>query len=192
MNVSLDGYVAGPDGDLDWIFRSMDPVQTELVTEFLREIDTVLLGRAAYLEQAAYWPGQSGEMADLLNRHAKVVFSKTLDTLEWSNSRLATGDAADEIARLKAQPGKDVYVSGGATLAQSLSRLGLIDEYRLFVRPVVLGSGKPLFTNRAAPLELRLTRAQAFDTGAVLLIYRSATPAPVTAAREASQPEVAG
>lgn len=174
MNVSLDGYVSGPNGELDWLFPTMAPEQVQTITEILREGDTILIGRVNYLEQAAHWPQQSGELADLLNSHTKIVFSKILDRLDWSNSRLAMADPAEEIARLKRQPGKDIFVPGGATLAQSLSRLGLIDEYTITVHPTVLGSGKPLFKDLAQPLHLKLVSAHAFDTGAVHLVYRPA------------------
>jgi dihydrofolate reductase len=177
MNVSLDGFVAGPHGELDWIFRTMDPAQMQWVTEFLREVDTVLIGHVTYLEQAATWPKQTGDLADLLNAHAKIVFSKKLETVEWNNSRVATADAATEIAQLKQQPGKDIYVTGGATLAQSLSRLGLIDEYNLTIRPVVLGVGMPLFKDQAQPLNLELVNSHTYETGAVTVTYR-----PITAA----------
>ena len=177
MNVSLDGYVAGPHGELDWVFRSMDPAQLQWITEFLREVDTVLIGHVTYREQAATWPGQSGELADLLNSHAKVVFAKTLETPTWNNSRLATGSPAEEIARLKQQPGKDIYVTGGVRLAQSLSQAGLIDEYNITVRPVALGSGMPLFTALAEPLDLTLASTRIYDTGAIALTYQRATPA---------------
>jgi dihydrofolate reductase len=173
MNVSLDGFVAGPHGELDWIFRTMDPAQMQWVTEFLREVDTILIGHVTYLEQAATWPRQTSELADLLNAHAKIVFSKQLETVEWNNSRLATADAATEIAQLKQRPGKDIYVTGGARLAQSLSRLGLIDEYNLTIRPVVLGSGMPLFKDQAQPLNLKLVNSRAFDTGAITITYAS-------------------
>ena len=177
MNVSLDGYVAGPHGELDWIFRSMDPAQLQWITEFLRGIDTVLIGRVTYLEQAATWPQQRGELADLLNGHTKVVFGSGLETPTWNNSRLAIGSPAEEIARLKQQPGKDIYVTGGARLAQSLSRAGLIDEYNITVRPVALGSGLPLFTALAEPLDLALTSTRIYDTGAIALTYQWATSA---------------
>ena len=174
MNVSLDGYVAGPNGELDWIFRSMDPALGESVISFLREVDTILIGHTTYLQQAAAWPKQTSEMADLLNSHAKIVFASTLPTLEWNNSRLASSDAATEIARLKQQPGKTIFVTGGAMLAQSLSRLGLIDEYNLTIHPIVLGSGKPLFKDQSLPLTLKLVDSQAFATGAVQLTYQKA------------------
>jgi dihydrofolate reductase len=174
MNVTLDGYVAGPNGELDWAFRTMSPDMGEWVTDLLRGVDTLLLGHTTYLQQAATWPSQTGEMADLLNSHSKIVFSTRLTTLEWSNSRLATVDAAEEIARLKQQPGKNISVSGGATLAQSLSRLGLIEEYNLVMHPVALGSGKPLFKDLSQPLNLKLVSAKTFASGAIGLTYQLA------------------
>jgi dihydrofolate reductase len=150
----------------------MSPDLGEWVTELLRGVDTALLGYTTYLQQAAAWPTQTGEMATLLNSHAKIVFSKRLTTLEWNNSRLATADAAEEIAHLKQQPGKNISVTGGATLAQSLSRMGLIDEYNLVMHPVALGNGKSLFTDLSHPLNLKLVSTQTFDSGAIGLTYQ--------------------
>jgi dihydrofolate reductase len=147
----------------------MTPAQFEMVTESLRETDTIVLGRNNYLEQASYWPTQTTEMAALLNSHVKIVVSKTLDKLEWNNSRLATTDIAEEIAQLKQQPGKNIVVTGGPTLAQSLLRLGLIEEINLTVHPVVLGSGTPLFPE---PLNLKLLSTRTFDSGAIALTYQ--------------------
>jgi dihydrofolate reductase len=171
MNVTLDGLVAGPNGELDWVFRTMSPDMGEWVTEFLRTVDTILLGHTTYLQQAATWPSQTGEMANLLNSHTKIVFSKRLTTLEWNNARLASANAAEEIARLKQQPGKNIYVSGGATLAQSLSREGLIDEYNLVMHPIALGRGMPLFKDLSHPLDLKLVSTKTFASGSVGLTY---------------------
>jgi dihydrofolate reductase len=169
MNITLDGYVVGPNGEIDFLFPTFTPAQMEMETESLREVDTIVLGRVNYLEMAAYWPTQITEMANLLNSHAKIVFSKTLDKLEWNNSRLATTDIAEEIAQLKQQPGKNIVVTGGPMLAQSLLRLGLIDEINLTVHPVVLGSGTPLFPEL---LNLKLLSTRTFDSGAIALTYQ--------------------
>jgi dihydrofolate reductase len=174
MRVTLDGYVSGPDGELDWMFSTSGRDTLEHATGFLRDVDTILLGRTAYLEQAAHWPKQTSEMADLLNTHTKIVFSSTLRGVEWNNSRLATGDVATEIARLKQQSGKNIYVSGGAALAQTVSRLGLVDEYHLTIHPVALGAGLPLFKALAQPRNLKLLSTRAFAGGAVQLAYGSA------------------
>jgi dihydrofolate reductase len=153
-----------------FFFPNFTPAQLEMVTESLRDdVDTILLGRNNYLEQASHWPTQNTEMAALLNSHAKIVFSKTLDKLEWKNSRLATTDIAEEIALLKQQHGKNIVVTGGVTLAQSLLQLGLIDEINLIIHPVVLGSGKRLFPEQ---LNLRLIRTRKFDSGVVSHTYQ--------------------
>ena len=178
MRMTLDGFACGPHGELDWMFRiPTTPDQEQSLLAFEREVDTTLLGRVAYLQQASYWPGQTGELADLVNGHAKVVFSKTLSSLAWNNARLATGDLAAEIARLKRQPGKNIYASGGASLAQSLSCADLIDEYRITIYPLLLGSGKPLFGDIAAQIALKLVGATTFDSGGVQLVYERANRA---------------
>jgi dihydrofolate reductase len=175
INVTLDGYVAGPNGELDWLFRTMNAAQQAWTTAFLREVDTILIGHATYLEQAAFWPSQTGEMATLMNSHTKIVFSSRLPTLEWNNSRLASADVAEEIARLKREPGRDIYVTGGARLAQSLSQRGLIDEYNLTIHPLVLGSGMPLFGEPSEEIALTLVNTIPFETGAIQLIYQKAS-----------------
>jgi dihydrofolate reductase len=152
----------------------MDPAQGERVVSFLHEVDTILIGHNTYLQQAAAWPKQTGEMADLLNSHAKIVFASNLPTLEWNNSRLASADPATEIAQLKQQTGKNIFVTGGAMLAQSLSREGLIDEYNLTIHPVVLGKGKPLFKDQSLPLDLKFVGSQTFTSGAIWLTYQKA------------------
>lgn len=172
MRTTLDGFVCGPNGELDWMFRmETTPDQVEHLTAFEREVDTTLLGRVAYQQQVTYWPRQTGELADLVNGREKIIFSKTLERVEWSNARLATGDPADEIARLKQQPGKHIYVTGGASLAQSLARADLIDEYHVTIYPVALGSGKPLFGALPAEMALKLVSVTTFDTGAVQHVY---------------------
>ena len=175
INVSLDGYVARPNGTLDWFFRTMTLAQQAWTTAFLREVDTILIGHTTYLEQAAYWPTQTGEMATLMNSHAKIVFSSRLGALEWSHCRLARADVGEEIARLKREPGRDIYVTGGARLAQSLSQRGLIDEYNLTIHPVVLGSGMPLFRESSEELALTRVHTISFETGAIHLIYQKAS-----------------
>jgi dihydrofolate reductase len=133
-----------------------------------------LIGHTTYLEQAAFWPTQTGEMADLMNSHTKIVFSSRLAAPEWNHSRLAVSNVAEEIARLKREPGRDIYVTGGARLARSLSQIGLIDEYNLTIHPVLLGNGMPLF--QESPQEIALTRVHtiSFESGAIQLIYQKA------------------
>ncbi len=171
MNVSLDGYVATPDGNLDWAFANFDDELAASAMDTLSRFDVGLIGRNNYLEQAAAWPNRQGPMSDLVNNLEKIVFSRTLTGLVWKNSRLATGTPAEEIARLKQQPGKDIGVPGGASFAQSLSRDCLIDEYRLTMHPVVLGKGLPLF---ATPLKLKLVSSKAFASGVQFMVFQPA------------------
>ena len=175
MNMSLDGFVAKPDGDIEWIFPGMGPDQLEVVTGLVRGTDTAVFGRVNYLGQADYWPAQTGELAELLNAHEKIVFSATLaGPLGWNNSTLAAGSPAQELPRLKALPGKDIFASCGARFAQSLSRLGLIDEYHLAVHPIALGAGLPLFADLAEPLQLTLASTTEFASGTVMHVYHAA------------------
>lgn len=171
MRASLDGYVCTPDNGLGWMFSRTSPDVVEASLAFLRTVDTNLMGRVNYQEQASYWPKETGEIADLVNNLTHIVFSKTLDHLEWQNSRLATGTPAEEIARLKQEPGKDIFVPGGASFAQEMTRADLIDEYRIVVIPVALGAGKPIFKDLPAPLDLKLTNTHAFTSGVVELTY---------------------
>jgi dihydrofolate reductase len=112
-----------------------------------------------------------------MNDIPKVVFSSTLERADWPDSRIAGGDLAEEIAALKREPGKDMIAWGGAAFAQSLTRLGLVDEYRLILQPVALGDGLPLFKDLSAPVRLELVDAQTYDTGAALHVYRPAPAA---------------
>ena len=171
MNVSLDGYVATLDGSLDWAFANFDDELAASAIDTLSRFDTGLIGRNNYLEQAAAWPNRQGAMADIVNNMHKIIFSKTLKQLEWTNCTLATGSPAEVIARLKQQPGMDIGVAGGASFAQSLSKDCLIDEYRLTVHPVVLGKGLPLFVE---PLKLKLVSSKSFASGVLFLVYQLA------------------
>ena len=136
--------------------------------------DGLLLGRVTYEAFAAAWPGQTDEagFADRFNSLPKYVASTTLTELEWTNSHLLAGDVGDAVARLKQEDGQELMINGSATLARSLLERGLIDEYRLLVYPIVLGSGLRLFGEPAEPARLQLVDTRAFDTGAVLLTYR--------------------
>jgi dihydrofolate reductase len=171
MSVSLDGFVARPDHDLSWIFPQFDDATLRWIISAVSRTDTQLLGRVNYLEQAAHWPASTEEIAPLINGADKIVFSRTLERVEWKNSRLATAEPAEEIARLKRLPGKDIFVPGGATFARSLIHQRLVDLYRLIVHPVALGDGLPLFTER---VDLRLVDSTAFPSGAVALTYEPA------------------
>jgi dihydrofolate reductase len=171
MHVSLDGFVGTTTGDLDWIFPDFDAELQAAEVEGLWEAGVHIMGAATYGDMAAYWPTSTEPFAAPMNEIPKVVFSKTLQRADWPESRIASGDLADEISRLKQEPGKDIVAHGGARFVQALSAHGLIDEYRLIVHPIALGSGLPLFSDQ---VKLDLQSARTFATGAVALTYTRA------------------
>ncbi len=179
MLVSLDGYIEAPSRSLDW--HLIDEELHQFVNDQQEGIDTYLYGRRLYELMAAYWPTADAnpsapeyevEFARIWKNMPKIVFSKTLEQVAW-NSRLVRDNLAAEVARLKARPGKDISV-GGPTLAASFMRLGLIDEYQLFVHPIVLGGGTPFFPALDDPINLRLIETHTFGSGVVYLRYQRA------------------
>jgi dihydrofolate reductase len=165
MSVSLDGYLGGA--------GVLDDDLTAWVVNSLHQTGTHIMGRVTYHEMAAHWPTSTEEFAPLMNTLPKVVFSKTLEKADWPNTQVVRGDTAKEIHRLKEQPGKDILAHGGAGFAQSLSKLGLVDEYRLLVHPVVSGMGSRLFPDLPDPLNLQLLSARPFPSGIVVLVYEA-------------------
>ena len=172
MSVTLDGYVAGPGGEGDWGLPCEHPDVHAWKLASLRQAGTHIMGRVTYEQMAAHWPTATDDYAAFMNNLPKVVFSKTLPTAEWISSRIARGDLTEEIAALKSESGGDIFAHGGATFVQALSRLGLIDEYRLVILPVALGNGLPLFKDLARPLRLDLAEAKSFPGGTVIHVYR--------------------
>lgn len=179
MQVSLDGFVGTPTGEVDWAFRSFDDEFTAWGVDSLWQAGVHIMGGATGRGLAEYWPSpdiaaRDRPFAAPMNEIPKVIFSKTIDHLDWNATRIARGDLVEEITRLKQEPGKHILAHGGARFAQSLSRLGLVDEYQLVIHPVVLGSGLPLFPELPEPLQLDLIETRAFPSGAVLHVYRPA------------------
>jgi dihydrofolate reductase len=174
MTVSLDGYIADPDGAIDWSVP--DEELFRFHTRHVQEIGVHLCGRRLY-ETMVYW--ETAEESPLTADHAefaqtwkalpKVVFSTTLDSVV-GNTRLARGDVGEEVAQLKEQPGKDIAV-GGAGLARACMEIGLIDEWRLFVSPVLLGGGTPYFPALAERIDLELAETKTFGSRVVYLRY---------------------
>jgi dihydrofolate reductase len=173
MGVSLDGLVARPGGmgAAGWGLPPDDPALKERKLGWMPDVGRHLMGRATYEEMASFWPTSDDPYAAPMNEIPKVVFSKTLERADWPETQIASGELADEVAALKAQPGKDLLAWGGAAFAQSLSRQRLVDEYRLILQPVALGPGKPLFKDLDEPLRLELVDAQVYGTGAALHVY---------------------
>ena len=171
--LSLDGVMERPE---EWAFSYSDDEMAKASAAGMAASDALLLGRVTYEHMAAYWPDQPGgdPMVDFLNGVPKYVVSTTLDEAGWRNSVVVKGDAAEEIAELKHQQGKDITVLGSGELVRSLLRDGLLDELTLMVHPVVLGSGKRLFEDRSDARTLKLAGSRTFGTGVVSLAYRPA------------------
>lgn len=172
MGVTVDGYVAGTGGEGDWRLGPEHPDVRAWKISSLRRVGTHIMGRVTYQQMAAHWPSATDEYAAFMNELPKVVFSKTLNSAVWAHSEVANGDLAEEIGGLKREPGGAIMAHGGAAFVQSLSRLGLIDEYRLVVLPVALGSGLPLFRDLLRPLRLKLTEAHSYPDGTLVNVYQ--------------------
>ena len=172
LAISLDGVVESPS---DWLLSSPD--MWEMISDGIAQSDAVLLGRRTYLQFAEIWPDQGSDvpMADFLNNSPKHVVSSTLDTLDWANSSLVTGDLAGEVAKLREQPGKDVQIPGSPTLVRSLLRDGLLDELSLMVHPIVVGSGMRLFDGNTGQVHLKLVQSRTLSTGVLSLTYQPAS-----------------
>jgi dihydrofolate reductase len=197
MSMTLDGYVGGPAGEIDWIMRTLDPDATAWIEQTLWQAEAHLVGRRTYADMIGYWPTSTEPLAAPMNAIPKIVFSRsgslalesttalrnatdaqhhagsptTLPASGWNDPRVLGTHLPDDIRSLKAQPGKDLVAHGGASFAQALVRLGLIDEYRLLVHPVVLGSGLALFDS-AKPSDLTLIDATTFPNGTQGLVYQ--------------------
>jgi dihydrofolate reductase len=201
MSVSVDGFVGGPNGEIDWLFRSMDEGSTAWTVNSIGQAGVHVMGSRTFRDMAAYWPSSTEPFARPMNEIPKVVFARhglgdgksgpTTQALSdaraqatgnaaqatpavesWRAARVATGDLAEEVARLKQEPGKEILAHGGARFAQSLVKGGLVDEYRLLIHPVVLGRGLPLFAELTAPVDLTLIESHRFGRGVIANIYR--------------------
>jgi dihydrofolate reductase len=177
LSVSLDGYFEGPDGKLDWAL--VDEEWHRYVNDLVRDTGAFLYGRRMFETMAAYWPTAEedpaipeyiAEFARVWKSKPKIVFSTTLKRADWS-TRVINGNIAEEVARLKEQPGNDLLI-GGPGLASTFFKLGLIDEIRLSIQPVILGGGKLLFQDVRNRLKLALTGTKRFQSGVMELRYR--------------------
>ena len=172
---SLDGLFEGPKRDISW--HNVDEEFNEFAIQQLHSVDTLIFGRITFEMMANYWPTPAAIQNDpivagLMNAKPKIVFSRTLQKVEWNNSRLIKEFIPDEINKLKEQSGKDLIIFGSADLAASMMKASLIDEYRIMLNPVVLGSGAPLFKGIKDRLDLKLIISKTFRSGNVLLYYQ--------------------
>jgi dihydrofolate reductase len=173
--VSVDSVMGSPE---DWAFSYSNDEMEEANASGMAAADAMLLGRVTYQEFASYWPYQNSAdqpFTDYLNNTPKFVVSTTLEEpLEWQNSTLIKGNVAEEVAKLKRQPGKDIGIVGSATLVRSLLRDGLLDELTLMVHPIVVGRGKHLFDDGGDRKALELVDSKTFGTGVLYLTYQPA------------------
>jgi dihydrofolate reductase len=178
VQITLDGFIGGPNGELDWMTCPWDQKLEAYVTELTEPVDGIVLGRKLAEGFIPYWAGVAVDAGNpeqaagqKFTDTPKVVFSRTLTESAWPNTMLARGELAAEIQRLKQQPGQDLMAYGGATFVSSLIRHDLIDEYHLFVNPVAIGRGLPIFQELAGKYPLRLVKSTAFDCGIVVQHY---------------------
>ena len=183
--LSLDGVMQGPGGPAEdpsggfkqggWMVPYADEAMDRFVTDWFAAADAFLLGRTTYEIMAGYWPQiTDDEVARKLNGLPKYVVSRTLDKVMWNNSTQIKGDPVEEVIRLKGEAGQELQVHGSGKLAQTLIRHGLIDEYRLWFHPVVLGRGKRLFAEGQPPIALKLIETKTTGTGVVIHVYQPA------------------
>lgn len=179
VQMTIDGYIAGPAGEMDWVATNWDDELKGHVTALTEPVDTIVLGRKLAEGFIPYWAGVA-ENADDLQFSAgekftgthKVVFSKTLEQSPWTNTVLAKEDLAQEINALKNTEGSDIIAYGGATFVSALIQQGLIDEYHLFINPVAIGSGLSIFKQLQHNRALELVKATPFSCGIVVLQYK--------------------
>ena len=172
--MTLDGFFEGPNQEIDWHNADNDEFN-EFAIEQTGSVDALLFGRVTYQLMANYWPTEAAIksdpiIADLMNRLPKIVFSRTLDRVEWYNTRLVRENAQDEIMNLKSQPGREMAIFGSANLISSL--MDVIDEHRVIINPILLSRGNPLFKDTGDKVQLKLVNVRTFRSGNVLLSYQ--------------------
>ena len=184
MSISVDGFVGGPNGEADWIFRSSDETSRAWVVGQMWEAGLIIMGRKSFETMAPYWPTATGPFAAPMNEIPKALFTQNgfkgidLPNVEqmpaaatWKDARVLDGDLAEEIKKLKSEPGKPICALGGAGFMRNLIATGLIDEYVLVTHPVVLGEGQAIFNGVAQPLDLKLVNVKAFPGGITAHTY---------------------
>jgi dihydrofolate reductase len=176
VQVTIDGFMGGPNGELDFLTWNWSDDIKAYVGEITDPVDTILLGRKLAEGFIPYWTNglqqpEPLEGAKKFVETPKVVFTKTLTSSPWENTVLAKGDLSEEVIALKKRPGNDMIVYGGGTFVSALISKGLIDEYHFLINPVAIGKGMPLFHQLGDKQELKLVQAKSFDCGIVLLNY---------------------
>lgn len=180
VQISTDGFVAGPNGELDWMTWNWDDKLKTYVDELHETVDTILLGRKMTDGFVSYWTDVVNNKIDSpeypfaqkMVDYPKVVFTKTLDKSTWANTTLAKGDIVEEVNKLKKQEGKDIIVYGGAGFVSSLIKNNLIDEYYLFINPTAIAKGLTIFGELENKFNLKLVKSKTFDCGIVVNNYK--------------------
>lgn len=177
-HVTLDGYFTDNHGDMSWAHKQ-DPEWNAFVAQNASSGGELVFGRITYELMARYWPTpaamkNSPAVAEGINKVPKVVFSKTLDKASWNNTKLVKGDLAQEVRKMKNEPGETMVILGSGSIVSQLAQAGLIDEYQMVVSPIVLGDGKTLFEGVEKKLPLKLAKSRTFGNGNVLLCYEPA------------------
>jgi dihydrofolate reductase len=177
MQLSVDGYVADPNGEMDWMAWGWGDDIKQYVTTLTEPVDTILMGRKLAEGFIPHWeavmakPETADPFAQKMVETHKIVFSKSMNGHAWKNTDLATGDLTEEVKKLKAKEGGDIITYGGATFASALIKAGLIDEYYLFINPTAIGNGMAIFKQLEGRLKLKLVKTKAFDSGIVVIYY---------------------
>ena len=174
--ITLDGYFEGPNGDLSWHKHGAE--ENEYAGEMFKSGNTLLFGRVTYEMMSSYWPTPRAMkdapiVAEGMNKANKIVFSRTLEKVEWNNTKLVKNNIEDEIKKMKQMNGKDMTLLGSGSILTQFAEQGLIDEYQILVDPVVLGDGTPIFKDIKHKLELKLATTRTFNSGVVLLCYHA-------------------
>lgn len=179
VQISVDGYIAGPNGEMDWMTWNWDDELKQYVTDLTDSIDTILLGRKMAGGFISHWANVVTTPDDPTYAFAKkmvaahkVVFTGTLEKSEWDNTSLAKGDLVEEVTKLKSENGKDIIVYGGAGFMSNLIKHNLIDEYHLFINPAIIANGMPIFKEIGQKLNLKLVKSSPFSCGIVVLTYQ--------------------
>jgi dihydrofolate reductase len=181
MNVTLDGFMAGSKGELDWHFPLWNNEMLLCACEQLRSMDTILMGRITYQAMADFWPytktfdssKEEREFAYMMNAYSKIVFSRTLSFPRWKNTKLAKKIKTEEILQLKRQSGRDIVLYGSGSIVKKFIQLNLIDEFWIWVHPVMIGEGMPFFEDVCDQVKLKLLKTKTFRSGVTVLYYQS-------------------
>ena len=168
LHQSIDGYICTPQGDVSWIFADFDDEIARWEVDHLWQAGLHIMGRGVYEEMAEYWPTSTEPYAPPMNEIPKLIFSGSVKSSDWQGTTITSEDLAAKVEELKQEDGKDILAHGGVRFANSLSRLGLVDEYLLFVHPQALGEGLPCFSD---PASLTLVDVNRFKTGVLVLTY---------------------